>query len=80
MARATGQAIDEAFVAANLADALHRAGRSREGLAAVIAAEAGLGRRARAPRAGSAMQRAEIEFELGRLGRRRGAPAAPRAG
>jgi DNA-binding CsgD family transcriptional regulator/tetratricopeptide (TPR) repeat protein len=64
VARATGQAIDEAFVAANRGDALHRAGRSREGLAAVIAAEADLPQGSRAAR-WLAMQRAEIEFGLG---------------
>ena len=64
VARATGQAIDEAFVAANRGDALHRAGRSREGLAAVIAAEADLPPGSRAAR-WLAMQRAEIEFGLG---------------
>jgi DNA-binding CsgD family transcriptional regulator len=64
VARATGQAIDEAFVAANRGDALHRAGRSREGLAAVIAAETDLPQGSRAAR-WLAMQRAEIEFWLG---------------
>ena len=64
VARATGQAIDEAFVAANRGDALYRAGRSREGLAAVIAAEADLPQGSRAAR-WLAMQRAEIEFGLG---------------
>jgi DNA-binding NarL/FixJ family response regulator/tetratricopeptide (TPR) repeat protein/nucleoside-triphosphatase THEP1 len=63
-ARATGQSIDEAFIAANRGDALHRAGRSREGLAAVIAAEAGVPDGSRARR-WLAMQRAEIEFSLG---------------
>ena len=63
-ARSTGQAIDEAFVAANLADALHRAGRSREGLEAAIGAEKGLPSGSRAAR-WLAMQRAEIEFGLG---------------
>ena len=52
------------FVAANLADALHRAGRSREGLAVVIGAESGLPSGSRAAR-WLAMQRAEIEFGLG---------------
>ena len=64
VARATGQAIDEAFVAANRGDSLYRAGRSREGLAAVIAAEADLPHGSRAAR-WLAMQRAEIEFGLG---------------
>ena len=64
VARATGQAIDEAFVAANRGDALHRAGRSREGLAAVIDAEAALPQGSRAWR-WLAMQRVEIEFGLG---------------
>ena len=49
---------------ANRADALHRAGRSREGLAAAIAAEADLPAGSRAAR-WLAMQRAEIEFSLG---------------
>ncbi len=64
LARATGQAIDEAFVAANRADALHRSGRSREGLAAAVAAADGLPPGSRAAR-WLAMQRAEIEFGLG---------------
>jgi DNA-binding CsgD family transcriptional regulator/tetratricopeptide (TPR) repeat protein len=64
VARATGQAIDEAFAAANRGDALHRSGRSREGLAAVIAAEDGVPDGSRAKR-WLAMQRAEIEFGLG---------------
>ena len=64
VAEATGQAIDKAFVEANRADALHRAGRSREGLAAAIAAEAELPAGSRAAR-WLAMQRAEIEFSLG---------------
>jgi DNA-binding CsgD family transcriptional regulator len=64
VARATGQLIDEAFVAANRGDALHRAGRSREGLAAVIAAMDGVPDGSRAKR-WLAMQRAEIEFGLG---------------
>ena len=49
---------------ANRADALHRAGRSREGLAVAIAAEADLPAGSRAAR-WLAMQRAEIEFALG---------------
>jgi DNA-binding NarL/FixJ family response regulator/tetratricopeptide (TPR) repeat protein len=64
VAAATGQAVDRAFVEANRADALHRAGRSREGLAAAIAAEADLPPGSRAAR-WLAMQRAEIEFSLG---------------
>ncbi len=64
VARETGQAIDEAFVAANRGDALHRSGRSREGLKAVIAAQAGVPDGSRAAR-WLAMQRAEIEFGLG---------------
>jgi DNA-binding CsgD family transcriptional regulator len=64
VAEATGQAVDRAFVEANRADALHRAGRSREGLAAAIAAEADLPAGSRAAR-WLAMQRAEIEFSLG---------------
>ena len=63
-ARASGQPIDEAFVAANLADALHRAGRSREGLAAAVGAEDDIPTGSRAAR-WLAMQRAEIEFGLG---------------
>ena len=51
-------------MAANRADALHRAGRSREGLASAIAAEADLPAGSRAAR-WLAMQRAEIEFGLG---------------
>jgi DNA-binding CsgD family transcriptional regulator len=62
-ARATGQRIDEAFVAANLADALHRAGRSREGLE-VLNASYDLPAGSRAAR-WLAMQRAEIELSLG---------------
>ncbi len=49
---------------ANRADALHRAGRSREGLAFAIASEADLPAGSRAAR-WLAMQRAEIEFSLG---------------
>jgi len=64
VAEATGQAIDKAFVEANRADALHRAGRSREGLAFAIASEADLPAGSRAAR-WLAMQRAEIEFSLG---------------
>jgi DNA-binding NarL/FixJ family response regulator len=64
VARATNQAIDAAFVAANRGDALHRAGRSREGLDAVIAAQQDVPEGSRAAR-WLAMQRAEIEFGLG---------------
>jgi len=64
ISRTEGQAIDAAFVTANLADALHRAGRSREGLAAAISAQADLPAGSRAAR-WLAMQRAEIEFGLG---------------
>ena len=64
VARRTGQAIDEAFIEANRADALHRAGRSREALAAVAKAEPGLPAGSRAAR-WLAMQRAEIEFGIG---------------
>jgi DNA-binding CsgD family transcriptional regulator len=63
-ARETGQRIDEAFVAANLADALHRAGHSRDGLKAVLGAADELPAGSRAARWLS-MQRAEIEFGLG---------------
>ena len=47
-----------------IACALHRAGRSREGLASAIAAAADLPAGSRAAR-WLAMQRAEIEFSLG---------------
>ena len=63
IARETGQRVDEAFVAANLADALHRAGRSREGLA-VLDGSFDLPAGSRARR-WLAMQRAEIEWSLG---------------
>jgi DNA-binding CsgD family transcriptional regulator/tetratricopeptide (TPR) repeat protein len=64
IAKATGQAIDAAFVISNTADALNRAGRGREGLAIAIAAEADLPPGSRAAH-WLAMQRAEIEFSLG---------------
>ena len=64
VASAAHQAIDAAFVAANRGDALHRAGRSREGLDAVIAAQQDVPAGSRAAR-WLAMQRAEIEIGLG---------------
>jgi DNA-binding CsgD family transcriptional regulator len=64
ISRATGQAVDAAFVGANLADALHRSGRSREALATAIAAFEELPRGSRAAH-WLAMERAEIEFGLG---------------
>ena len=63
-------------MAANRGDALHRVGRSREGLAAVISPRP-TSPQARAPRAGWRCSRREIEFGAGGVGRRRGAPAAP---
>ncbi len=64
IARATNQAVDAAFVCANYADALHRAGRSREGLERAITGMTDLPPGSRAAH-WLALERAEIEFNLG---------------
>ncbi len=64
ISRGRGQLVDAAFVQSNLADALHRAGRSREGLTVAIEAEGAVPQGSRAEN-WLKLQRAEIELALG---------------
>ena len=64
VSRERGQQIDAAFVCSNLADSLHRAGRSREGLKVAIEAEGQVPEGSRAEN-WLMLQRAEIELALG---------------